>query len=202
MLFLVLGTTSCSFSKIQEWLQLDEAVIEQPSEEPLKQVSPISRASERVTKKPFGIYITPDTSPVQPERFSGYHTGTDFEIFEDEQETEVGIFAICEGPLVLKRSASGYGGVVVQACNINDEDVTVIYGHLRLSSITTDIDEVIEHDEKIGVLGDAYSDETDGERKHLHLGVRKGKKINLLGYVKDDKELEGWVDVSRGVVAY
>lgn len=41
---------------------------------------PLTDAAARITKKPFGIFITPQNSPVQPERFSGFHTGTDFEI--------------------------------------------------------------------------------------------------------------------------
>ena len=50
---------------------------------------PISRVDERVTRKPFGILIDPETSLVQPERFRGYHTGTDFEVFPEEAEAEV-----------------------------------------------------------------------------------------------------------------
>ena len=37
--------------------------------------NPISNPLERIIKKPFGIKINPANSPVQPERFSGYHTG-------------------------------------------------------------------------------------------------------------------------------
>src|SRR3990167_7147055 len=38
---------------------------------------PISDWLSRITKKKFGQYITPQTSPVQPERFTGYHTAAD-----------------------------------------------------------------------------------------------------------------------------
>ena len=96
---------------------------------------PLDRASERVTKKPFGIYITPKTSPVQPERFQGYHTGTDFEIFPEELNADVPVHAICTGKIAVKRSASGYGGVLVQNCELNNQPITVIYGHLKLASI-------------------------------------------------------------------
>ena len=34
--------------------------------------SPLDRAGERVTKKPFGKFVTPQNSPVQPEKFYGY----------------------------------------------------------------------------------------------------------------------------------
>ena len=97
--------------------------------------SPIDRAGERVTKKPFGIFITPQNSPVHPERFSGYHTGTDFETFPDEQNIDVPIYAITSGKIIAKKSASGYGGVLVESATINGSPVTIIYGHLKLASI-------------------------------------------------------------------
>jgi murein DD-endopeptidase MepM/ murein hydrolase activator NlpD len=157
-------------------------------------VAPISRYSERITKKPFGIKITPATSPVQPEKFSGYHTGTDFEIFPEELNADVQIFAICDGPLVVKKFATGYGGVAVQACTINNSDITVVYGHLKLTSIQAQIGDILNKNDKLGLLGNAYSGETDGERKHLHLGIHKGKGINILGYVQSQKELDGWMN--------
>ncbi|MCL5774898.1 MAG: hypothetical protein M1333_01655, partial [Patescibacteria group bacterium] len=54
---------------------------------------PLDKALERVTKKPFGIKISPQNSPVSPERFSGFHTGVDFETFPDEQDTGVSVYA-------------------------------------------------------------------------------------------------------------
>jgi hypothetical protein len=42
---------------------------------------------QRVTKKPFGLYVDPDNSPVQPEMFTGYHTGADAEY----DDTAVGV---------------------------------------------------------------------------------------------------------------
>jgi len=56
---------------------------------------PLDRAAERVSKKPFGIFITPQNSPVQPEKFRGYHTGADFEIFSDELDANVPVTAEC-----------------------------------------------------------------------------------------------------------
>jgi hypothetical protein len=52
---------------------------------------PMMRAGERVAKKPFGIFITPQSSPVQPEHFRGYHTGADFEIFPEELNVDVAV---------------------------------------------------------------------------------------------------------------
>lgn len=72
-------------------------------------VPPLDQALLRITKKPFGIFITPSTSPVQPERFHGYHTGVDFETFPDEQNTAVAVHAICSGKLLRRAWASGCG---------------------------------------------------------------------------------------------
>jgi len=155
---------------------------------------PISNALERVTKKPFGIKISPDNSPVQPEKFSGYHAGVDFETFTQEKNSEVDISAICAGPLIMKRQVAGYGGTVVQRCEINSEPVTVVYGHLKLTSISINLDQNLDLGQKIGVLGQGFSLETDGERKHLHLGIHRGKDINLLGYVQIPQDLVNWID--------
>jgi len=155
---------------------------------------PLDRAVERVTKKPFGIYITPKTSPVQPERFQGYHTGTDFEIFPEELDTDVPVSAICTGKIAVKRTASGYGGVLVQNCELNNQPITVIYGHLKLVSIAKNVGDNLNTGDEIGFLGKAYSSETDGERKHLHLGIHKGSSISILGYVSNQSQLSGWID--------
>ena len=155
--------------------------------------SPISRARERVTKKPFGIYITPADSPVQPEKFTGFHTGEDFETFASEQGVAVPIFAICAGKIVVARMASGYGGVVVQQCQYNGDDISVVYGHIALSSVARKIGDFAEVGEAIAVLGEAGKD-TDNERKHLHLGIKKGAQTDLRGYVASQSDLDDWLD--------
>lgn len=158
---------------------------------------PLDRAGERVTKKPFGIYITPQNSPVQPEKFSGYHTGVDFETFSDEQNIDVEIKAICDGLILFKNYVSGYGGVMVEACKFDNQDITVLYGHLKLSSLIEIVGQTLSSGDRIGVLGKGFSQETDGERKHLHLGIHLGKSINFLGYVQNKAELANWLDVTK-----
>ena len=156
--------------------------------------APLSRATERVTKKPFGINISPDSSPVQPERFLGYHTGADFETFSEEQDADVPIYAICRGPLKVARTASGYGGAAVQECMIEGAEVTVLYGHIHLNSLKAKIGDNLEAGEFLGVLGKAYSIETAGERKHLHLSIHKGNNIDLRGYASKQADLDAWID--------
>jgi murein DD-endopeptidase MepM/ murein hydrolase activator NlpD len=155
---------------------------------------PLPRSAERVTQKPFGIFITPQKSPVSPEKFRGYHTGTDFEIFPEELNSGVPVSAVCSGKLVLKKYANGYGGVAVQNCSLDGSLTTVIYGHLKLSSISANSGNGIKTGDAIGILGKDKSAETDGERKHLHLGIHRGPSINLLGYVQKQSGLSAWID--------
>lgn len=157
-------------------------------------VPPLEKAGERVTEKPFGVYITSQTSPVQPERFQGYHIGSDFEIFPEELNIPVDVRAVCDGKLLLKESASGYGGVAVETCQLNNQPITVIYGHLKLTSILAKAGDNLKAGDMLGILGAEYSQETDGERKHLHLGFHKGASINIRGYVSSQAELSGWID--------
>jgi len=155
---------------------------------------PLDDALSRVTKKPFGIYITPKNSPVSPEKFTGWHTGADFEIFPGEENKDISVFAICAGKLLVKEFGRGYGGMLVQACDINNQPVTVIYGHLKLESIELKIGDDLTVGSVIGILGRGYTSETDYERKHLHLGIHKGSMINTRGYVATESELSNWVD--------
>jgi murein DD-endopeptidase MepM/ murein hydrolase activator NlpD len=160
-------------------------------------VTPLDRPTERITKKPFGIYITPATSPVQPERFTGYHTGADFEILPGEENTAVVVKAFCPGRVVYKQWVSGYGGVFIQQCSVDNQIVTVLYGHLKLSSITAGVGDSLSTGDAIGELGQGASHDTDGERKHLHFSIHKGNSINVKGYVSQRSDLNGWLDPQK-----
>lgn len=157
-------------------------------------VEPIANALARVSKKPFGLKVSPSNSPVSPERFAGYHTGVDFETTEAEQNTAVPIYAICSGQLSVKKQASGYGGVAVQSCEINKQVVTVVYGHLQLASISAQVGQELKAGDVLGILGKGYSSETDGERKHLHLSIHLGQQLVFLGYVQQEVDLSAWLD--------
>ena len=155
---------------------------------------PLSEISKREIKKTFGIYITPQNSPIQPERFTGYHTGVDFEILPEELNKDVPVYAICSGELKLKQFSSGYGGMVVQTCELNEKSITVVYGHLRLSSVINKIGDNVDAGDNIGLLGDDRSSETDYERKHLHISIYNDSEINIRGYVNSPEELSNWID--------
>jgi hypothetical protein len=157
-------------------------------------VPPLSNAVSRVTKKFFGTYVTPKDSPISPERFTGYHTGIDFETTPNEQKSDVSVNAVCTGRLVAKKWAQGYGGVAVQQCTVAKQVVTVVYGHLRESSISQKAGSELKAGQPFAVLGTGFSTETDGERKHLHLGIHIGPAIDILGYVQQQSMLTRWID--------
>lgn len=158
---------------------------------------PISKATERVTKKPFGIKITPEDSPVQLEKFSGYHTGVDFEILPGEEEAAVPIFSVCSGLIIEKGQVNDYGGVIVELCQLDNQDITIVYGHLKLASITIKTGKKISAGQQIGILGKGYSSETSNERKHLHLGMHQGNKVDLRGYIDKPSDLNNWIDILK-----
>ncbi len=149
---------------------------------------------QRITKKPFGILINPSTSPVQPEKFSGYHTGADFEVEDGEESTRLEVRALCFGEVVYRQWVRGYGGVLVQRCLYDDQPVTVLYGHLQLPSIDAKVGDSLGKGDYVGVLGKGFSEETDGERPHLHLAVHKGEVIELRGYVESENQLGSWIN--------
>ena len=153
---------------------------------------PISEFSSRITKKPFGIYITPETSPVQPDRWTGYHTGVDIE-YEDILY-DVPVRAIADGEIVLNKFATGYGGVVVIRHNISGQDILALYGHLNPQSLPSKSVKEVKQGQVIGILGDGYTEETDGARKHLHFSLIKKDALDIRGYVKTQEELADWYD--------
>jgi murein DD-endopeptidase MepM/ murein hydrolase activator NlpD len=155
---------------------------------------PLANALTRVTKKPFGIKISPTKSPVSPERFNGYHTGVDLEVKEGEESAKVPVLALCAGKVKLKQWVSGYGGVLITSCQLDGEAVTVIYGHLDLDSIKYKVGDELSAGSLIGDLGKGYSSETDQERKHLHLAIHRGTATVLAGYVATEGQLKAWLD--------
>lgn len=152
---------------------------------------PLSDWKNRITKKPFGIFITPENSPIQPENFKGYHTGVDFEISDDEIDKMVSVRAICDGNTVEEKYVSGYGGVIIESCKISGEDVLVLYGHIKIDSTPKS---TITKGEEIADLADDKSYYSGYERKHLHLGIIKGKLIDYRGYVESKNQLSGWIN--------
>ena len=157
--------------------------------EVLEKIYPIAEFKERITKKSFGDYISPKNSPIQPERFAGFHTGVDIEYGDVEGDVEV--VAACDGEIVLRRWVSGYGGTIGLKCQINDIDYYLVYGHLAINSILNKTK--VAKGEKLAILGKEFSQETDYERKHLHFGISQNS-LDIRGYVQNENELGKWID--------
>jgi len=152
---------------------------------------PVKDFKARVTKKPFGIYVTPQNSPVQPERFTGYHTGADAEY--GDVTADVAVYAIVDGIITYSKYTSGYGGCFIIKVEINGTPHSVLYGHIRPSTLPS-LGQQFKKGDQIAVLGTAYSTETDGERRHLHLGILSDDRIDIKGYVSSKFQLSGWLD--------
>lgn len=168
-----------------------EPVESAESSESAKFAEPVESFKDRITLKSFGEYITPENSPVENERFSGYHTGVDVE-FADVQD-EISVKAISSGEIAKAEFVSGYGGVVVLKTNINNENVFAIYGHVSLDKFPK-VGSFLAKGQTIGILGEGSTVDTDFERKHLHFGIYKGEPVDLHGYVSKKSELTKWVD--------
>jgi murein DD-endopeptidase MepM/ murein hydrolase activator NlpD len=192
LLILSLGFLTFSCQRPEANKLIDTKVETYPVKSAISE--PIFNALIRITKKPFGLRVSPKNSPVSPEKFTGFHNAVDFEILAGEENSPVDIYAICKGKIVFKESVSGYGGVVVEECEINRQIVTVIYGHINLSETVKKVNDTLESGEKFAVLGRGFTKETGGERKHLHLGIHKGSKLDIRGYVQTESELSDWID--------
>ena len=161
--------------------------------EAIEKVYPILEFEQRINKKAFGAYITPKHSPVQPERFSGFHTGVDVEY--TDVEGEIKVLAVCDGEIVLSKWVLGYGGTVVLKC----QNKYIIYGHLKLDSINKNLK--VTKGEQLAILGQGGTKETDFERKHLHFGIHKDT-IDLRGYVQNQNELNEWIDPLSTLIVF
>lgn len=155
-------------------------------------VPPIQEFKERITKKFFGTYVTPDNSPVQPEKFTGYHTGVDVEF--TDTTADIPVFAIADGTVQRANYTSGYGGLLVIEHTVNGEHFFSLYGHLRASTLPR-VGTQVHKGDQVAVLGTGNSQETDGERHHLHFGIIVSPTIDVRGYTTSNDELHSiWKD--------
>ena len=111
----------------------------------------------------------------------------------DDVEGDVVVRAIAPGIVVTAGIISGYGGTVAIRHEIEGSSIFTVYGHLAPNSLPN-VGAEITAGQPIGLLGKGGTDETDGERKHLHLGMLKQNIESLSGYVGNENELEGWYD--------
>jgi len=170
--------------------RIDEIESESNAEDAPVLRFPVVGFTDRISKKPFGIFIDEATSPVQPERFSGYHTGADIE-FTDVTDV-VPVYAIADGTIVASQTVNGYGGVIILNFTHNDQKLAALYGHLQPSSLAPK--GPVKAGDQIGQLGEGFTKETDGERKHLHFAILNSQRLDFRGYVSSESELSDWLN--------
>jgi len=92
------------------------------------------------------------------------------------------------------RRLKAYARAALAHLSANGADVRVLYGHIDLASASSNEGDTLARGERVAVLGEGGSEETDGVRKHLHLGVHAGPELDIRGYVQDAGEISGWLD--------
>lgn len=155
------------------------------TEESRAVVLPIAEYQQRRTFNGFGEF--------SQGALAGYHVGEDIE-YTDVLLKEVPIRAIAQGVVRRIGSVSGYGGVVVILHTIEDRQVHAIYGHIDLASSGLSQGDPVEKGEFLANLGDHESEETDGERKHLHFALYEGEELRLQGYESSSLAVESWIN--------
>lgn len=158
---------------------------------------PLQRTLERSSYKSFGQYFNKssylDRENLFPNQFIGYHAGTDLEIFPEEKDVNVPIFAVSDGTISFVGSVTGYGGLILE--KFDNIDLTALYGHLKLSGTSFRVGDHVQTGQTLTFLGNAYSSETAGERKHLHFAIYKGHDLYFKGYENTREVLDQkWID--------
>lgn len=160
-------------------------------------ILPITGYSEKLTYKAFGEYIQ--------DRFKGYHVGDDIEYAEEGKE--VPIMAIADGSVAHIGKVDGYGGLIIVKHAIKEKTIHSLYGHLDLSSSTLKKGDRVTKTQLLAHLGDDKSEQTDGERKHLHFALYEGDELRLNGYESSPQKVASWINpydffLNNGVSIY
>jgi murein DD-endopeptidase MepM/ murein hydrolase activator NlpD len=173
-----------------------------PIEQPAPAVAPVSNYyypmtsfDSRIKYRWFGKYVDGrDKVPDCGATFVGYHNAVDLEVTPAEKSIDVPVYAISDGTVRMVQYVSGYGGLLVLGATINGSEVTINYGHVRLSSIPFRVGDTVKAGQKLAVLGSGCSSETSGERKHLHLAIHRGSAVDVRGYLPNQAALSVWID--------
>ncbi len=151
---------------------------------------PMKNYSSRIKYKGFGTYVDENfyekAPKIFPTHFYGFHAAVDLEATAAEEKSNVPVYVVTTGKILYVGEVQGYGGVVLQQI---DNDHIALYGHIKLSSLSLNVGDTAAAGQRICYLGNAYSAETGGERKHLHFGIHKGTDLYFLGHEQTRKEL-------------
>lgn len=162
---------------------------------------PMTKYATRGYLKKFGQFIDAKfyagREELFPTQYFGFHSGVDLEVTPAESldSVQVPVYAVTTGKILYVGEVQGYGGVVIQQI---DASHTALYGHIKLSSVKYKVDDTVQGGQVICYLGNAFSDETAGERRHLHFGIHKGIDLYFLGHEQTKEDLNlNWVDPTK-----
>lgn len=155
---------------------------------------PMTRYEERITNRGHGKTITAaDSEPLAcGYPFTGFHVGDDLEVFPDELDAAVPVYAVADGTVRQVGNVNGYGGLIVIEHRLNDQVVTAYYGHVALGGVNLSADSQVKAGQRLAYLGANCSSQTSNERKHLHFAIRRGNSVNVRGYVPNENDLANW----------
>lgn len=141
-------------------------------------VLPVEGYVAQRTFKAFGEYIS--------DRFVGYHVADDIEFTSVDEE--VPVVAIADGTVTRVGDVDGYGGMIL----VDHGDINAIYGHVDLASVSIIEGDTVVKGQFLANLGDGETEETDGERKHLHFGLYEGEPVRVNGYANSTMAVYTW----------
>ena len=158
----------------------------------------MDKSDQRQLYKSFGQNITSEfytnKRDLFPNTFLGYHAGVDLESFDNEKADKVlvPVYAITNGTIIYKGNLKGYGGVIL--LRLNGINNVALYGHVKLPA-ELNVNDKITVGTKLTHLGDNFSSETSGERKHLHFAILKGSDLYFRGHEPNEFNLnKQWED--------
>lgn len=148
-----------------------------------------------IVQKGFGMYVK--------DRFNGYHVGLDIEIPTEKLPPEdakiIPVTAIADGIVLEVKQVSGYGGVIVIKHQVELLKPTAVYGHIDFSSARFAVGDFVKKGEVIAFLGEDKTNETDGERQHLHFALYDDNgdvenPVHIQGYESRVADVDNWIN--------
>lgn len=154
---------------------------------------PMTNYAKRAALKKYGVLVDEKfyegRENVFPNQYFGYHAGVDLETFPKEtpDSVKVPVYAITDGEIIFVGEVTGYGGVVLE--KLDGEKRVALYGHVRIVDLKIQEGGRVKAGQQLTVLGAAFSQETGGERKHLHFAIHKGTDQYFLGHEPSIEDL-------------
>jgi len=158
---------------------------------------PIQNYENRSQDKTFNQYIDKGfyvgRESLFPTQYTGYHMADDLEINPGEENQNVPVYAVTDAKVSFVGPVTGYGGVIL--LNIANDSHTALYGHVKVKNLSFKAGDSVKAGQLLAYLGNGFSSETGGERKHLHFGIYNGKDPYFHGYESNETTVQSkWID--------